>query len=424
MNKPSANFAVFALGLLCLFGPAGRPAHADDFVKGESLTPESAAPPKTRVPAARTSKRAAANSERTVVAQMEAEPMAPGLVRLKDIADVQGVRSNQLVGYGLVTGLEGTGDGQSSVFTPQSLVNMLRKFGINLTINQATSKNVAAVIITADLPAFAKEGSKIDVTVTSIGDAKSLQGGQLIRTPLTGADGEVYAVAQGAVSIGGFNYEAGGSKVQKNHVNAGHIPRGAIVEAAVPTTLTDGSSIQISLREADFTTASRVAAAIRRQMPGVGAQAMDASTVSVVVPTAKAEDIISFIAQVETVRVTPDVQAKIVINERTGTVVMGGNVRLAPGSVAQGSISIKVVNTPIVIPAPPNSINAPPPLVVPQKEVQVTERNAQFAPIPATTTVTQLVGALNSLGVTPRDLISILQAMHAVGMIAADIEVQ
>lgn len=414
------------LGLLCAAWPAGQPAYAaDDPIKGEDLTTEAVAPPKMRVPSTRTPKRASANNGRTPAAQMEAEPiMAPGLVRLKDIADVQGVRSNQLVGYGLVTGLEGTGDGQSSTFTPQALVNMLRKFGINLTINQATSKNIAAVIITADLPAFAKEGSKIDVTVTSIGDAKSLQGGQLIRTPLLGADGEVYAAAQGALSIGGFNYEAGGSKVQKNHVNAGHIPRGAIVEAEVPTTLTDGSSIQITLREADFTTSSRVAAAIRRQMPGVSAQAMDASTVSVLVPSAKAEDIISFIAQVETVRVTPDVQAKIIINERTGTVVMGGNVRLAPGSVAQGSISIKVVNTPLVVAAPPNSINAPPPVVVPLKDVQVSEKTAQFAPIPATTNVTQLVSALNSLGVTPRDLISILQAMHAAGMIAADIEVQ
>ena len=424
MNKPVVSTAISLLGLLCTGVFTSQSAYAADGPAGETTTAEAAAPPKARVPV-RTPKRTLANSGRSPAAQIETEPiMAPGLVRLKDIADVQGVRGNQLVGYGLVTGLEGTGDGQSSTFTPQSLVNMLRKFGLNLSVDQAKSKNIAAVVITADLPAFAKEGSKIDITVTSIGDAKSLQGGQLIRTPLLGADGEVYAVAQGAVSIGGFNYEAGGSKVQKNHVNAGHIPRGAIVETEVPTTLTDGSSIQITLREADFTTASRVAAAIRRQIPGVAAQAMDASTVAIAIPSAKAEDVISFIAQVETVRVTPDAQAKIVINERTGTVVMGGNVRLAAGSIAQGSISIKVVNTPLVVPAPPNSINAPPPVVVPLKDVQVTEKTAQFAPIPATSNVTQLVSALNSLGVTPRDLISILQAMHAVGMIAADIEVQ
>ncbi len=251
-----------------------------------------------------------------------------------------------------------------------------------------------------------------------------LQGGTLLQTPLMAGNGEVYAAAQGALSIGGFNFEAGGSKVQKNHVNVGRIPHGGIVEREVPTTLTDGGTIQVTLREPDFTTASRMAAAIRRQMPGVNALAMDAATVSVSTPQSQAGDIIGFLAQVETVRLTPDVQAKIVVNERTGTVVMGGNVRLAPGSVAHGAINIRVVNTPIVIPAPPNSINAPPPVVVPQKDVAVQEHAAQFAPITATTTVTQLVGALNGLGVTPRDLISILQAMHAAGMIAAEIEVQ
>ena len=385
------------------------------------------APPKTRVPPKQPTGKisASGNPRRAGGGQADMDGLnGIGQARIKDIATVQGVRSNQLFGYGLVVGLEGTGDGSSSLFTVSSIVNMLRRQGINVPIDQTRVKNVAAVMVTADLPAFAKEGSPIDVTVSSMGDAKSLQGGTLLQTPLMAATGEVYAAAQGALSIGGFNFEAGGSKVQKNHVNVGRIPRGAIVEKEVPTTLTDGSTIQITLREPDFTTANRMAAAIRRQMPGTNALAMDAATVSVGLPAGRASDTIGFLAQVETVRLTPDVQAKIVVNERTGTVVMGGNVRLAPGSIAHGAINIRVINTPIVIPAPPNSINAPPPVVVPQKEVQVKESTAQFAPITATTTVTQLVGALNGLGVTPRDLISILQAMHAAGMIAAEIEVQ
>lgn len=388
---------------------------------------EPSAPPKTRVPpTSKTVKtRTDSNLRRMAGGQAEADASsASGQARIKDIASVQGVRSNQLFGYGLVVGLEGTGDGSSSLFTVSSIVNMLRRHGINVPIDQTRVKNVAAVMVTADLPAFAKEGSPIDVTVSSLGDAKSLQGGTLLQTPLMAANGNVYAAAQGPLSIGGFNFEAGGSKVQKNHVNVGRIPHGGIVEREVPTTLTDGGTMQITLREPDFTTASRMADAIRRQMPGVNALAMDAATVSVSLPANRQGDTIGFLAQVETVRLTPDVQAKIVVNERTGTVVMGGNVRLAPGSIAHGAINIRVINTPKVVPSPPNSINPPPPLVVPQKDVEVKEHAAQFAPISATTTVTQLVSALNNLGVTPRDLISILQAMHAAGMIAAEIEVQ
>ena len=390
---------------------------------------EASAPPVVQAAPDRTSRRSAganarANTGRVVSAQLEGGAFEVGQARLKDIADVQGVRRNQLVGYGLIVGLEGTGDGQSALFTQSSIVNMLRRFGVNVSIEQVRVKNVAAVMVTADLPPSAKRGSRIDVTVSSIGDAKSLQGGLLLQTPLLAADSKIYAVAQGAISIGGFNFESGGSKVQKNHVNVGMIPHGANIESEAPVTLTDGNTIQITLRDPDFTTASRAAAAIRRQMPGVDALALDQATIGVTIPPNRAGDLVNFLAQVETVRVTPDAQAKIVVNERTGTVVMGGNVRLAPGSVAHGAISIRVINTPIVVPAPPNSINAPPPVVVPQQEVQVNERLAQFAPIGATTTITQLVSALNSLGVTPRDLITILQAMHGAGMIAAEIEVQ
>ncbi len=347
----------------------------------------------------------------------------PGLVRLKDIANVQGVRGNQLIGYGLVVGLEGTGDGQSTIFTVDTLANMLRRFGITVSPSAITVKNVAAVMVTATLPPYAKPGSRIDVIASSMGDAKSLQGGTLLQTPLRAADGQIYAVAQGPLSIGGFNYSSGGSSVQKNDVNVGRVPNGAYVEQAVPMPVTaDGTTLQVSLSQADFTTAARVAAAIRTQLVGVNALAMDADTITVDIPPTMQGDMVRFISRVERVTVTPDVQAKIVVDERTGTVVIGGNVRLAPGAVAHGDINIQVTNTPVVVPAPPG-INAPPPVVVPQKSTTATESGGKLAIIPATTTVDQLVHALNALGVSPRDLISILQGMHAAGLIDAEIEI-
>jgi flagellar P-ring protein precursor FlgI len=364
-----------------------------------------------------------AHASRRPTAGLNAQP-SEGLVRVKDIADVQGVRGNQLVGYGLVVGLEGTGDGQSNLFTAQTIVNMLMKFNVNVPIGAISVKNVAAVMVIAELPAFVKSGARIDVNVASMGDAKSLQGGVLLQTPLRAGNGDIYAVAQGNVSIGGFNFGGGGSSVQKNHVTAGRIPHGAYVEQDVPTTLLTGAdTIQLALRDPDFTTASRIATAIRSEIRGVAARAIDAASVSIVVPSDETGDLIAFISRVETVSVTPDVAARIVVNERTGTVVMGGNVRLAPGAVAHGAISIKIENTPVVVPAPMFS-NGTKALIDPQKRTTVTEKNAQLGTIPATTTVDQLVRALNKLGVTPRDLISILQGMHAAGMIAAEIQVQ
>lgn len=351
-------------------------------------------------------------------------PPLSGLVRLKDIAKVQGVRGNQLFGYGLVVGLQGTGDGQTTIFTIDSLTNMLRRMGIQVAGASVIVKNVAAVMVTATLPAYAKPGSKIDVIVSSIGDAKSLEGGTLIQTPLRAANGQIYAVAQGPLSIGGFNVSAGGSQVQKNDVNVGRIPEGAYVEQAVDEPLTqDGSSLQVTLSSPDFTTANRVADAIRRQMPGVQAMAQDAATINVAIPTAQQGNLVQFIAHMENVLVTPDVEAKIVVDERTGTVVIGGNVRLAEGAVAHGDINIEVSNTPVVVPAPQNSINAPPPVVVQQKSASVQEQGGKLAIIPTTTTVAQLVHALNALGVSPRDLISILQGMRVAGLIQAEIEI-
>lgn len=346
----------------------------------------------------------------------------PGQVRIKDLAEVQGVRGNQLFGYGLVVGLEGTGDGQLSLFTVQSTMNMLRRLGVNLNITpqQLQLKNVAAVMVIAELPPFAKEGSKIDVTVSSIGDAKSLQGGVLLQTPLLAANDQIYAVAQGAISIGGLNISAGGASIQKNFVNVGRIPKGAIVEQEVPTTISDGKNLQLTLREPDFTTASRIADELLKK--SYTALATDAGTVKVQVPPQFKGNLIGFLAEVEGVYVTPDIQARVVVNERTGTVVVGGNVRLNPGTISHGSISVRIDNTPVVI--PPAPFNNSPGQVVPLNSVEVKEQKAKFAPVPATQTIEQMVSVLSRLGLTPRDLIAVLQAMHRAGMLSAQIEVQ
>ncbi|MCC6729075.1 MAG: flagellar basal body P-ring protein FlgI [Chthonomonadales bacterium] len=348
---------------------------------------------------------------------------AHGQARIKDIADVQGARGNQLVGYGLVVGLDGTGDSNSTLFTAQSVVNALQRQGLNLPQGAIKVKNVAAVFVTAMLPAFTRNGAAIDVTVSSIGDARSLQGGTLLTTPLQGADGEVYAVAQGNLSIGGFNFSAGGSQTQKNHVNAGRIPGGATVEREVPTQITDGQTVEIRLKEADFTTAARVAEAVNAAVPEAAAVALDPYTVRVNLPLAYRDRPVSFIASVESLSVTPDTAARIVVNERTGTIVIGGDVRVSPCAIAHGGIQVKIENAPIVaIPAPFSEDGRP--VVVPLKEVTAKEKVARLATIPATTSVGQLVKALSGLGLTPRDLIAILQAMRAAGHISAPIEVQ
>ena len=343
-------------------------------------------------------------------------------VRIKDIAGVQGARSNQLVGYGIVVGLDGSGDSNSTIFTAQSVVNALQKMGMTIPQGAIKVKNVAAVMVTAELPAFVKNGSKIDVTVSSIGDARSIQGGTLLQTPLKAADGEVYAVGQGAVSIGGFNVSAGGGSAQKNHVTAGRIPSGADVEREVPTSLSDGSSLEITLRKGDATTASRIAEAINQKVPASGAKAVDPYTIRVGIPESNRGDLVGFIAQLEALTVMPDVAAKIIVNEKTGTVVIGGDVRVRPCAISHGGLEIKVDNTPIVIPPPPGTLLPGKAAVVPHKDITVKEDTARLVAIPATTTVDDLVRALNKLGVTPRDLIAILQAMQP--YISAEIEIQ
>jgi flagellar P-ring protein precursor FlgI len=344
--------------------------------------------------------------------------------RIKDIASVQGARGNQLVGYGLVVGLDGSGDSNSTLFTAQSVVSMLQRLGSAPPPGIIKVKNVAAVIVTAELPPFAKNGSRIDVTVSSLGDAKSLQGGTLLQTPLqAGGDGAVYAVAQGSLSIGGFNVSAGGGVAQKNHVSAGRIPRGAIVEKEVETSITDGSSVSIVLRDPDFTTASRVAEAINAKFPAANASPADPSKVRISVPESSRSSLIGFLAAIEALSVTPDSTAKIIINERTGTVMIGGDVRIRPCAIAHGSIQIRIESTPIIAMPEPLTKDVKP-VVTSQKEVSVKESPGRVAAIPAIADVDQLQKALNALRVTPRDLIAILQVMRTGGYINADIEVQ
>jgi len=347
---------------------------------------------------------------------------AKGEVRLKDIASVQGVRANQLVGYGLVVGLDGSGDSTGAQFTVQSIANMLERFGVTVSPKQLRVKNVAAVMVTADLPAFVKSGSRIDVVVSSIGDARSLQGGTLLLTPLKGPDGQVYAVAQGPLSIGGFNLGSGGQGVQKNHTTVGRVPQGAIVEQDVAATLSKGNALSVTLHQPDFTTASRVASAINEKVSGVQARAEDGATVRVEMPSGADANIIDLIARIEGLAVIPDNAARVIVNERTGTVVMGDSVRIMPVAIAHGSLSVQIKDKPIISQPPSFSDGAT--VVVPRKEIKVKEDKAKLAGISGTATLEDVVRALNALGVTPRDLISVLQAIRAAGALSAEIEVQ
>ncbi|WP_456433563.1 flagellar basal body P-ring protein FlgI [Thermosulfuriphilus sp.] len=342
--------------------------------------------------------------------------------RLKDLAAIEGVRSNQLIGYGLVVGLKGTGDGNQTQFTVQSIVNMLQRLGVTVDRNQVKVKNVAAVMVTAELPAFAKVGQRLDVLVSSIGDAKSLQGGTLLLTPLKGADGKVYALAQGPISIGGFAAGgAAGGGVQKNHPTAGRIPNGATVEREVPVNLLGRRKITISLNEFDFTTVSRATAAINAYLGAPYAQALDGKTISVRVPDQYRENIIGFIAELERLEITPDTVARVVLDERTGTVVMGENVRISKVAIAHGNLSIQIKERAVVSQPPPFSPGTT--VVTPQSEVSVTEEGNRIIVLEEGASIGELVRALNAVGATPRDLIAIFQAIKAAGALQAELEI-
>ena len=344
---------------------------------------------------------------------------SPVNTRIKDVAKVQGVRANQLVGYGLVFGLAGTGDSNKSVNTIQSVVNMLRSFGVVVDQSKLQSKNVAAVMISAKLPAFVKSGDTIDVTVSSMGDAKSLAGGTLIQTPLRAANGSVYAVAQGPVTTGGFSVGGTGANVQKNFPTVGLITNGGIVERDVPFQIGANGQFNLALNRPDFTTATRITEAITQRF-GTIATARDPGTVTVAVPAMYARDVVGFVASIEELRIKPDEVARVVINERTGTIVMGSNVAIDEVAVAQGGLTVKITKTREVSQPLPFSQGRT--TTTPQQSVNAQESNGNLLVLPSTASVGDVVAALNSVGATPRDIITILQAMKAAGALHAEME--
>jgi len=350
-------------------------------------------------------------------------PMGQGeAARLKDIASLKGVRVNQLVGYGLVVGLNGTGDGSGTKFTVQSLVNMMERLGIHTLADEVKVSNVAAVMVTADLPPFARVGSKLDVLVSSVGDAKSLQGGTLLLTPLKGADNRVYAMAQGPLIVGGFSSsgKAGGG-VQKNHPTVGRIPGGATVEREIPFHFDQMRNLMVSLNEPDFTTALRVSEAINRQLGSPVAYAADAGTVKVKVPDAYANNIVGLVARLEQLQIQPDSKAKIILDERTGTVVMGENVRISSVAIAHGNLSVQIKEKKEV--SQPTPFSQGQTVVTDTSEVNVTEEGKKLILMPEGATLGEVVRALNAIGVTPRDLIAVFQAIKAAGALHAELEI-
>ncbi len=346
--------------------------------------------------------------------------------RIKEVAAVQGVRSNQLTGFGLVVGLDGTGDQTTQMpYTSQGLNNYLQQLGITLpaaSVSQLQLKNVAAVLVTAQLPAFARPGQTIDVNVSSVGNSKSLKGGMLITTPLKGADGEVYALAQGNLIVGGAGASAGGSKVQINHLSAGRVPAGAQIERAVPTPLLEGDSITLGLEASDFQTARRVAQAINRKFGDNAARALDGRTVQVKAPK-DADERVSFIAEMEELQLESSVpSAKVVINSRTGSIVLNQSVTLGPCAIAHGNLSVSISSTPVI--SQPNALSTGGQTVVAEKtNIQIKQEPGILIQVPAAPQLADVVRALNALGATPQDLLAILQAIKAAGALNAELEV-
>jgi flagellar P-ring protein precursor FlgI len=343
--------------------------------------------------------------------------------RLKDLASVEGVRDNQLLGYGLVVGLAGTGDRQQTVFSAQSLANVLQRMGVTVTASAITVKNTAGVLVTGTLPPFAQPGMKVDVTVSSIGDARDLQGGLLIMTPLKGADGQVYAVAQGPVLTGGFSAGGNGTTKVVNHPTVGRVPEGALVERLAPS-FQPKSEVKLQLKNIDFGTASLIAEAINKKYSNLlspPAHAQNGAVVCVTVPHSYADRPVEFIAELEQITVDPQRASRIVVNERTGTIVMGKDVHVAPVAIMHGNLTVEVQTTYNVSQPAPLSIGQT--AVVPQTDVKAAEEKARNLILKEGATVEDLVRGLNSIGSTPRDIIAILQDLRAAGALDADLEV-
>ena len=359
----------------------------------------------------------------TVLAAALLLPLEVQAARIKEVASVQGVRSNQLIGYGLVVGLDGTGDQTTQApFTSQSLTAMLQQLGV--TVPSGTNmqlRNVAAVMVTATLPPFAQPGQPIDITVASLGNAKSLRGSTLIATPLRGADGQIYALAQGNVVVAGAGASAGGSKVQVNHLSAGRVPGGATVERAVPTPLAQGDALQLDLNASDFATAREVARVINDRFGKGTAQAMDGRVVKVKMP-ASPDERVSFLADMENLPLelaTPS--ARVVINARTGSIVVNQSVTLGPCAVAHGNLSVTINSTPVI--SQPAPLSGGQTVVTEKTNIQINQEPGSLIQLPAGAKLTDVVKALNSLGATPGDLLAILQAIKAAGALQAELEV-
>jgi flagellar P-ring protein precursor FlgI len=350
-----------------------------------------------------------------------ATPSALAASRVKDLAAIEGVRGNQLIGYGIVVGLNGTGDTLNNApFTKQSIQAMLERLGVNTRGTTLRTANVAAVMVTASLPPFAAQGSRMDVTVSAMGDAKSLQGGTLLVTPLLGADGEVYAIAQGQLAVGGFTAKGDGASITRGVPTSGRIASGAIIEREVDFKLASMSTIRLTLRNPDFTTARRIAQAVNDLIGMPVAEPTDPTTVKLTLPAKFNGNIVDLVTDIEQLAVEPDSPAKVVVDESTGIIVMGQDVRVSTVAIAQGNLTISVTETPEV--SQPEAFSNGQTVVAPRTQIDVKEDKKKMTIIRQSITLRELVDGLNALGVGPRDLISILQAIKAAGALQADIE--
>jgi len=346
---------------------------------------------------------------------------------LKDLCRIVSVRDNSLVGYGIVAGLAGTGDSSRSRATTQSVANTLENLGLTISPNDINSRNVAAVMVTTTLPAFSRSGDKLDANVTSIGDARSLLGGTLLLTHLVAANGRTYALAQGPLSIGGFVYDANGNVVQKNHTTTGQIPNGATVEVETSTKILNANGeLVLKLTEPDFTTASRVKNALAREFPGNYIHAIDAGRISIKVPNNYQSDVIAFITKIESLRITPDEKAKVIINERTGTVVSGGDVTISNVTITHGDLKLSVVtdyqiSQPYLVRDTGPGVKS---LVVPDTKVDVIEKGPISLSLKGQTSVADLIAALNKVKTSSRDIITIMQAIKQAGALHAELVIE
>ncbi|MDX2110926.1 MAG: flagellar basal body P-ring protein FlgI [Verrucomicrobiota bacterium] len=344
--------------------------------------------------------------------------------RIKDLVLVEGGRDNQLVGYGLVVGLAGDGDSTSSIATLRSVANALQRFGMQVNQNEIKAANSAVVMVTADIGPYLKSGNKIDVTLASLGDAKSLQGGILLQTPLIGADGEVYAVAQGPVAIGGFlggSAGPGGATVQKNHPTVGIISNGALVEKEIASTISKNGILQLLLREPDYTTAARLAESINVRFPGL-ASATDAGTITVTVPEEYSGKVVAFVSEVGALQATPDTVARIVLNERTGTIVANGNVRLSQAAISHGALTIRIASN--LAASQPNPLASGQTVILPSTQTDVTEMRGGFKVVEEAPSVEELATALNALGVSTREMLAIFQTLKKAGALQAELIIE